>query len=187
MNRNLKKIWNVCSLLIVITVVLLALLLFAGRFIGLDPYTVLSGSMEPQYRTGSLLYVRKPDLSSLAAGDVITFKMGSDIIVTHRISEILPDENDPSGFYCITKGDANPTPDANPVHSSSIIGEAVFALPKLGFLASYIQNPPGRYVCIAVGAFLALLMLIPDLLSISNGGKRRQDGKHCKRDLKVSQ
>lgn len=167
MSKTLKKIWNICSTLIVIAVVLLALLLFAGRFIGLDVYTILSGSMEPQYTTGSLLYVKKPDLSSLEAGDVITFKISGGIIVTHRIAEILPDENDPSGFYCITKGDANRTADANPVHSSSIIGQPVFSLPKLGFVVNYIQNPPGLYVSIAAAAFLALLMLVPDIVSIS--------------------
>ncbi len=178
MSKTSKKIWNICSMFIVVIVVLLAILLFAGRFIGLNVYTVLSGSMEPDIATGSLLYAKKPDLSSLKPGDVITFKLAEGFIVTHRIVEILPDENDSSAFYCITKGDANQTSDANPVHSSNIIGEAVFSLPKLGFLVSYIQNPPGLYVSIAVGAFLALFMMVPDIVNIFTVEKQKQ-GKHC--------
>ncbi len=46
MSRKLKKIWNFCTTLIVAVVVILALLLVGARVIGLQVFTVLSGSME---------------------------------------------------------------------------------------------------------------------------------------------
>ena len=61
MNRSLKKIWNVISSILVAVVVLLALLLVGARIVGLQVFTVLSGSMEPTYHTGSLIYVKKVD------------------------------------------------------------------------------------------------------------------------------
>lgn len=58
MNKSLKKIWNVISTILVALVVLLALLLVGARVVGLQVFTVLSGSMEPTYHTGSLIYVK---------------------------------------------------------------------------------------------------------------------------------
>ena len=41
----------------------------------------------------------------------------------------------------------------------------MFTIPKLGYLANYIQHPPGTYVAISAGAILLLLVFIPDLFS----------------------
>ena len=59
--RKLKKAWNVLTTIVVIIVVCAAVLLVGVRLIGLQPYTVLSGSMEPVYHTGSLIYVKEAD------------------------------------------------------------------------------------------------------------------------------
>ena len=72
MNRSLKKIWNVISSILVAPVVILALLVGA-RIVGLQVFTVLSGSMEPTYHTGSLIYVKKVDPYTIKEGQPITF------------------------------------------------------------------------------------------------------------------
>jgi len=51
----MKKIWNTITTLLVILVMILALLLVGARFIGFQVFTVLSGSMEPNYHVGSLI------------------------------------------------------------------------------------------------------------------------------------
>ena len=56
---SLKKLWSVLSTLIVIAVVALAILLAGVRLVGLTPYVVLSGSMEPTYHTGSLITTKR--------------------------------------------------------------------------------------------------------------------------------
>ena len=53
--RSVKKTWNIISTVLVALVVLLALLLVGARIFGLQVFTVLSGSMEPTYHTGSLI------------------------------------------------------------------------------------------------------------------------------------
>ena len=58
MNNKLKKVWNLFTTILVVMTVLLALALVGARLAGLGVYTVLSGSMEPVYHTGSLLYVK---------------------------------------------------------------------------------------------------------------------------------
>lgn len=60
MSKSVKKIWNGFTTILVILVVILALLLVGARLIGLQVFTVLSGSMEPTYHTGSLIYVTSP-------------------------------------------------------------------------------------------------------------------------------
>ena len=91
-----KKIWNVVTTVLVAVVVILALLLVGVRLFGMQVYTVLSGSMEPVYHTGSLIYVKNVDYRDLKEGDVITFMLDEDTVATHRIVGIVPDEEDPS-------------------------------------------------------------------------------------------
>lgn len=159
---NFKKLWNTFTTLLVVLAVIFALLLVGARLVGLQVYTVLSGSMEPTYHVGSLIYVRSVDYKTLSVGDAITFLLDEDTIATHRIVGIVPDEEDPSTLRYRTKGDANDVEDGSLVHYKNIVGTPVFTIPYLGYVASYIQNPPGTYVAIAAGAILLLLVFLPD-------------------------
>ena len=131
MNRTAGKIWNAVGTALVVLVVLLAALLVGVRIAGLKTYTVLSGSMEPAYPTGALLYVKGRDPQDLRVGDPITFMLDESTVVTHRILEILPDEEAVDTFRFRTKGDANDTSDGNLVHGRNIIGKPVLRFPIL--------------------------------------------------------
>lgn len=72
MNRKVKKVWDIVSSVLVGLVVLLAALLVGARLVGLQVFTVLSGSMEPTYHTGSLIYVKKVDPFTIKEGQPIT-------------------------------------------------------------------------------------------------------------------
>ena len=172
--KALKKIWNAVTTVIVILAVLLAVLLVGVRLIGLRTYTVLSGSMEPKYHTGSLIYVKSADPLTLEAGDDITFMLDEDTVATHRIIEVLPDEADETVVRFRTQGIANDVPDGGTVHCRNVIGTPVFTVPYLGYVANYIQAPPGKYVAISAGALLLALVFIPDLFADE---KKEKDGK----------
>lgn len=161
----MKKIWNAFTTFLVALVVILAVLLVGVRLIGLQPYTVLSGSMEPTYHVGSLIYVKKVDSFDLKPGDVITYMLDEDTLSTHRIVEVIPDEEDASVVRFQTKGDANDAMDGSLVHCNNIVGTPVFTIPYLGYVANYIQHPPGTYIAISAGAILLLLVFLPDLFS----------------------
>lgn len=168
-----KKIWNVVTTVLVAVVVILALLLVGVRLFGIQVYTVLSGSMEPVYHTGSLIYVKNVDYRDLKEGDVITFMLDEDTVATHRIVGIVPDEEDPSVLRYRTKGDANDAEDGSLVHYKNILGTPVFTIPKMGYVANYIQNPPGSYLTISGGAILMLLVFLPDLFGSDEAGKEK--------------
>lgn len=106
MNRSLKKIWNVISSILVALVVILALLLVGARVVGLQVFTVLSGSMEPDLlhrfadlcKRGRPLHHRGRTAHHLHAGRE---HCGYPPCRGHR-----PDEEDPTVIRFRTKGDA---------------------------------------------------------------------------------
>lgn len=163
MRKTIKRIWNWISSILVAAVVLLAVALVGVRIVGLQPYVVLSGSMEPTYPVGSLIYVKSTDYKQLKVGDPITFLVSEDTVATHRIIEVLPDKDDPNTIRYFTQGDANDEPDGSSVHYKNIIGKPVFSIPYLGYVSNYIQAPPGKYVAISGCALLMLLVFLPDI------------------------
>ena len=162
--KTFKKIINTISWLLVALVVLLAVALVGVRLVGLRPMIVLSGSMEPTYHTGSLIYVKKVDPAGLRAGDVITFLLDEDTVATHRIVEVVPDGENPAELRFRTKGDANDVEDGSLVHYLNVVGSPVFSIPGLGYVAGFIQKPPGLYYALALGAVLLLVLILPETL-----------------------
>lgn len=167
LSKKVRKIWNAVTTAIVALVVTVAVMLVGLRLFGLQTYTVLSGSMEPAYATGSLLYVKKTAPEEVEVGQPITFVMNEDLLVaTHRVVDI---DAENQRFY--TKGDANDAVDGSPVHFNNLIGVPVFSIPYLGYVVNYIQKPPGLYAAVAAGALLLFLMLLPELLEGRRKGK----------------
>ena len=179
--KTLRKTWNIISTVLVSLVVLLALLLVGARVFGLQVFTVLSGSMEPTYHTGSLIYVKKVDPYTIQSGQVITFMLDEDTIATHRVVAVVPDEEDASVIRFRTKGDANASEDGGLVHYKNVIGTPVFTIPKLGYVASYIQHPPGMYVAIAAGAVLLMLTFLPDIFAPEEKSETESEEKPKRR------
>lgn len=147
--------------LVVVVMVALAILLVGVRVVGLTPYTVLSGSMEPPYPVGSLIYVRQIDAQDIEVGTPLTFTVsGGAMVATHRVHELTVID----GETCyITKGDANDMPDP-PVKYGSVIGTPVFSIPFLGYFSSWLQSGAGVIAGIALAAMLLLSLLLSELL-----------------------
>ena len=164
MNKSLKKIWNVLSSILVALVVLLALLLVGARVVGLQVFTVLSGSMEPTYHTGSLIYVKKIDPYTIKEGQPITFMLDENTVATHRVVGIVPDEEDPTVIRFRTKGDANDAEDGTLVHYKNVVGTPVFTIPYLGYFSNWITHAPGKYIAITAAVVFLILLFLPDML-----------------------
>ena len=160
-NPKFKKIWDTVTTVLVVLVVVFAMFLMGSRLVGLQVFHVVSPSMEPTYSEGDLLYVKEVDPDSVKVGDPITFVLNEDLVVaTHRVVAI-----DSENRQFTTKGDANETEDAAPVHFNNLIGVPVFSIPLLGYVSAYIQSPPGMYVAIGLGVVLLAAVFLPDLLT----------------------
>ena len=172
-----KKLWNGLTTVLVALVVILAILLVGVRLVGLTPYVVLSGSMEPTYHTGSLIYVKKVDPFPIEAGTPITFMMDEDTIATHRVVGVVPDEEDSTVIRFRTKGDANDAEDGTLVHYKNVIGTPVFSIPYLGYVSDYITNPPGMYIGFTVLGVIILMLFAPDLLRAADKADKKAEEK----------
>ena len=163
MKRNLAKILKGFTTAIVVLAVVFVALTSGARVFGVEPLTVLSGSMEPELKTGSIVYIKPTeDTENFKVGDVITFKLSSGTIATHRIIEIV--EKDGAVAYR-TKGDSNPIEDGGAVKHTDIIGTPVFSIPFLGFVAAFIVTKVGRLVAVFAGLGLIALTCFADLLT----------------------
>jgi len=164
------KALKITSSVLIGLVLVVVFLLMGTRLIGFEPYTVLSGSMEPEFPTGSMTYVRSVDAASLAVGDVITFRMaGSDTVATHRIIEVITED---ATLQFRTKGDANDGPDRNLVPADRLIGSPSFTIPYLGYFANFLQTGRGKAVSVAVICGIILMVVVSELLA---GRQKNQD------------
>lgn len=162
----LKKIWNVVSTCLVVLIVFCAVFLVGSRVLGYQVFNVISGSMEPTYSVGDLIYVKEVDVNEIEVGTPITFVLNEDLVVaTHRVVEI-----DAQNQHFYTKGDANDTADASPVHFNNVIGVPKFAIPKLGYVSDFVQNPPGTFIAVGVCAALIIIVFVPDMV-----GKKKKE------------
>lgn len=93
-----------------------------NTFFGFSIFNISSGSMKEAIQIDDIIIVKKEE--NLNEGDIITF-FQDEQIVTHRIIEILDDEN------FITKGDANNSKDSK-VYRQNVIGKVIKIIPKGG-------------------------------------------------------
>lgn len=167
--KALAKLWNIVSTILVVLIVILAILLGGVRLVGLRPFAVLSGSMEPAYHVGSLIYVKACDPADVEVGDPITFVLDEDLnVATHRVIEI-----DAENQHFYTKGDANNAPDGAPVYFKNLIGRPVFTIPYLGYFSNWITTPPGMYVALAAAGVFLILLFLPDVLKKADEADKR--------------
>lgn len=161
----LKKIGNVISTVLVAVMVLLAILLAGARLLGMQVFTVLSGSMEPNYHVGSIIYVKEVDPAELKVGDAISFMLSENTVATHRIVEVVPDEDDPTVIRFRTKGDNNTIEDSSLVHCNNVLGKVVGTIPYMGYVSDFVQHPPGTYITMGAAAILILVVFLPDMIA----------------------
>ncbi len=160
MKKTLKKVYSVVINVLIVLVAVLAIALVGVRLFGLTPYAVISGSMEPEYPVGSVIYIQNISADELKVDDSITYDC-SGVTVTHRIVDIV---NDPQTGLCFkTKGDANNIADDGYVMPSQIIGKALFGIPIIGYIAYAIQTPVGMITAVGITAILVLLSFMSDI------------------------
>ncbi len=123
---------------------------------GSHPYTVLTGSMEPRYPPGTLVVVRDVEPADVAIGDVITFQLrsGEPQVVTHRVIAVQIGVDGERSF--VTQGDANNTPDVDPVREVQIVGRLWYSVPYIGWINNVVTGSVRAWaILIAAGGLVA--------------------------------
>jgi len=117
-------------------------------------YVVLSGSMEPAIRTGSVVVATASPPEALKVGDIITFiRPGDQENITHRIVAVNSTAQGPS---FVTKGDANSAADDGAVRYDRLAGKVRLTVPFIGYFFKFIGSPNMRFLMIVVPGILLL-------------------------------
>ena len=162
--KLLSKIFSLLGLTVSVIVLIVAAAFIAPKFVGIMPYIVESGSMEPQIHTGAVAFIDTRD-KNVAVGDVITYKIGeagSEKYVTHRIAGEKPD-----GY--VTKGDAHEVEDANCVKQEQIVGTYRYSIPHAGRLLA--QKSKVTFVAI----FWVILLNAMSMIVSAMAGKAEEE------------
>lgn len=146
------------SIIIIIEIILIILFLVPNLF-GLKTFVVTSGSMEPLYPVGSLIYVRKVKLEEINVNDAITFYMpDGKIIATHQVYDIDKDNQEFKTQGINNKDDnGNIIHDGEPVKFSSVIGKPILCIKYLGYINRLITGRPVIYF-IFLGTVIIILI-----------------------------
>lgn len=162
--RILKKIWNVFSWIVVALTILTAFFLMGVRtFGGLRPFSVQTGSMDPVYSVGTLVYVKKCTLADIKPGDDVTFTINEDLdVATHRVYSV-----DIKNGSFVTYGVANKKENGEFIldgnrDGRNLVGKVIFSLPYLGYVSDFIMRPPGSYITIILLVTFFVLNIIFD-------------------------
>lgn len=139
-------------------------------------YIVLSGSMAPVFKAGSIVAVKDIMPEDVAVGDIITFKDPADPerVITHRVLEINND-NGTLGF--LTKGDANDAPDMEPVQGKNVLGKVSFSIPYIGYLTEFTRTKKGIILLLIVPGVIFIITELVNLFKMAEEYEEEQKKK----------
>jgi signal peptidase I len=158
--KVLKITSNAITVLLFLLLIFMIFVVVSSRasggepnFLGYQLKTVLSGSMEPTFKTGSIISVKPVgDTTNLKEKDVITYMQQDQSLVTHRIIEVI---NQGNQVMYQTKGDNNADADTQPVLSQNVVAKYTgFTIPFIGYLMDFAKSSKG----------MAALLIIPGVL-----------------------
>jgi len=129
---------------------------------------VLSGSMEPAFYRGDLLFLTNPPHERYKTGDITVYKVpGAEIPIVHRVLETHdpPSSDDaPRRQLMMTKGDNNPIDDIELykgmewLERKHIVGKVRGFLPYVGYVTIALNDfPKLKYALLGGLGLMALL------------------------------
>lgn len=132
--KNLIAVFSAIAALFGIFAIVLVLF-------GYRPFVLLSPSMEPLYREGSLCVINThTSLDEIETGDVLVYRTSTGLLVLHRLVDIA-DKTD-GILYAQMQGDANNISQAVELSSVNYVGREAFTIPGLGSAVEKIHSLP---------------------------------------------
>jgi len=177
----LKRIFNICISIIFTTIVLAVSSLIIQKFVlneeipnvfGYKILQVMSGSMSGEFETGDTILIKEiKNEGDLKIGDVITYRIKKNTMVTHRIVNITKIGEK---LNYTLKGDANNTEDSEKVTFSNVEGIYVRKLKLIGKLINFMQKPYGMVIIFMTPILLILYVINNEKVKDEKRNKRRE-------------
>ncbi len=156
--------------IVYIIVALLLLVIIVQKFSnnsisvgGFRIFTVVSGSMVPEYEIGDILLSKQTSAEDINIGDNVTY-LGKtstlkDIIITHKV---VKKEVQNGEYYFVTKGVANAISDPE-ISYDQIYGKVVYKTAILSIFGKLMNN---RFVYFFTFMVIALIVSIEIISSV---------------------
>lgn len=163
--KVLTTIIDITSVLIILCAVVVMLSVVftrsgeVPRIGGYSLMCVVSGSMEPEIPTNSLVLVKETPADEIEKGDIISFYSSDPAldgaINTHRVVEIKTVDGE---LEFVTRGDANGFTDMYTAKARFLLGRVTLVSPSLGILVKLSSNPLIFIPLIIVPLLIMLLL-----------------------------
>lgn len=163
MKKVLKRIVNILVDILVVLILMVSILVVilsltskssgVPNIFGIAPLSVQTQSMEDTINPGDLIFCTLNEIDDeFQKDDIVTFPIeinGEQVLNTHRIVEVVEDDNI---IYYKTQGDnkeTNPEPDKDLQTSSTIVAKYTGTkIPGLGNVLSFLRTQLGFFLCI---------------------------------------
>lgn len=163
MSKILKRIVNVFVDILVVLILIVSILVVmlsltskssgVPNIFGIAPLSVQTESMKGTVDPGDLIFCTLTEIDDeFQKDDIVTFPIelnGEKVLNTHRIVEVVKDQNI---TYYKTQGDnkeTNPEPDKDLQTASTIVAKYTGTkIPGLGNVLSFIRTQLGFFLCI---------------------------------------
>ena len=180
----LKSIINLLISILFTIVFVIVISLIIQKFIlkeqvpnilGYKILQVMSGSMSGEFETGDTILIKEiENEDDLKIGDVITYRIEKNTMVTHRIVNITKIGEK---LNYTLKGDANNIEDSEKVIFPNIEGIYVRKLNLIGKTINFMQKPYGMVII-----FMTPILLI---LYIINNEKAKVEKRNMRREKRL--
>ena len=133
---------------------------------------VMSGSMSGEFETGDTIIIKNiNNEKDLKIGDVVTFKVKKNTLVTHRIVDIT--KVDDKLMYT-TKGDANNIEDIENISISDMEGVYVKKIITIGKIINFMQETYGMIITFTVPIILIIVIINKEKIKEEKRNIRRE-------------
>ncbi len=168
----LKSLKVLLTILVVLILIVVLVQKFSGnkaRMFGYGVYTVLTGSMEPEYEIGDMLLAKEVSKDDIKVGDNIVYQGEVDDfagkIVTHRVIRIDNEIH--------TKGDANDFEDPA-ITYNQVQGKVITKLGVLSAFSKLMNNSVMFYIMVFVPFSILIFLDIRDIVLEKNEPKKEK-------------
>ena len=169
MKKVLKRATNIIVDTVVVLILIVSILVVmlsltskssgVPNIFGIAPLSVQTESMKGTVDPGDLIFCTLTEIDDeFQKDDIVTFPIelnGEQVLNTHRIVEVVKDQNI---TYYKTQGDnkeTNPEPDTDLQTSSTIVAKYTGTkIPGLGNVLSFIRTQLGFFLCILLPMIL---------------------------------
>lgn len=174
-NKFLRILFTIMRTLITAFLVILICIIFIQRVTnnnfaigGIRVFTIVSGSMLPDYEIGDMIISVETEPSKIEVGDNVVYKgLVGDFngkIVTHQVIE----KNENNGKYTfITKGTNNTIEDPE-INEDQVIGKVIYKTFILSFISKLINNSSAFFFVIFIPFVLLVFFEIVEVCEERN-------------------